>query len=267
MRRFLGGILGLLLFMACQDTPDGIIPQKQMANVLTDLHLIEGYLVSIPHDSMRQVARQYYQSLYDKYGTDSVGLYNSIEYYSNDPAVLNNMYKTVEYRLQKLEKEEQDKSEAIIRAQFVADSVRNAHVMDSIRRVTTDSARLKWSRTLLLADTVGKQADTVGKPADTTHATDSLALAQRRLQRAQRQDYLLQFLGNSRFELPFMSHDLPNGIMPVPPEIRRTPVIERDVKAVPMERAVPLELEDKAIVAPTLKPTRPLNNVRPGKRQ
>lgn len=191
MRWFLRGIVGLLFMVGCSSAPKGVIPERRMTGVLTDLHLLEGYLVSMQQDSMRLVAKQYYQAFYDRHDIDSATLYQSISYYSSKPAVLNTIYAEVQQGLEALEKEEQDKENAKIRERYTIDSLESARLRDSTQRIALDSLRLKFSkRFVFMVDTMA--TDSLGQPGGTSW------------QWQQGQDYLMRFLGQGLLTLPYL---------------------------------------------------------------
>ncbi|WP_051292653.1 DUF4296 domain-containing protein [Olivibacter sitiensis] len=250
MRRFLGGLLALLLITACRDAPKDVIAKRKMVNVLTDLHLIEGYLMSMPQDSMQLVAKQYYQAIYDKYGTDSAGLYNSIAYYSNDPTELDKIYEKVQSRLTDMEQQEQSKMDAKIRKQFVADSIRSAYIADSVRRVALDSVRLKWSNKLVFIDSTDLAvADTL------TGRSDSLPPIAARERWLHQQDRMLHYLGVGKLIMPVSYDSAKGGVVPSNPSVSINN--GSDKKVLPKDVPTPVMLDGKP-AASSLGPNKPV---------
>ena len=54
-----------------EQIPEGVIPAKQMPGVLTDMHLADGQLASLPVDSARMRRDVYYDAVFQRYGIDS----------------------------------------------------------------------------------------------------------------------------------------------------------------------------------------------------
>jgi len=151
MSRLFIGILFLLSIASCQKEtlPKGVVPQKLMVPLLFDFHLAEGYISSLPLDSSRLMARNYYHAVFKKYGTDSARFHQSLMYYSKQPGVMNQIYTEVQKRLQTLQQTEQAKLDSANRKVFLADSLRSAQVKDSIFRLATDSLYFKLSKYLI----------------------------------------------------------------------------------------------------------------------
>ncbi|GAA4792408.1 hypothetical protein GCM10023231_20650 [Olivibacter ginsenosidimutans] len=150
MSRLIIGIFALALWIACEGNkvPKDIIPQKQMLPLLCDFHLAEGYISSLPIDSSRLLANRYYASVFKKYHTDSAGFHKSLLYYSKQPGVLDQLYIDVQKKLQQMQKDEQALIDAKMRKIFVADSIKNAHVKDSLNKIKSDSVNLRLSKSL-----------------------------------------------------------------------------------------------------------------------
>ncbi|WP_256013019.1 DUF4296 domain-containing protein [Desertivirga xinjiangensis] len=129
MRRLLVLFFIFIFFEACNSgkTPDGIIPQEAMIDVLTDMHLADGYTSSLI-DTPQIVA--VYQSLYKTHGIDSLKFMKSLSFYSKDPVRLKEMYGQVESRLSVMEKDEQKKEEIKRKQQ----EKRDKQIADSLKR-------------------------------------------------------------------------------------------------------------------------------------
>ena len=107
MKRLLALFFLINFFIACNSdrVPDGIIERDQMVNVLMDIHLADGYSSVNYGDPNRQKIGVLYSAIYKKYGTDSVKVRKSLNYYTQHPDVLQSMYEQINSRLQVLEKE------------------------------------------------------------------------------------------------------------------------------------------------------------------
>lgn len=151
MSRLLIGFLVLILLATCNTDkkPPGIVDRKRMVPLLSDFHLAEGYLSSLPQDSSRLMANNYYASVFSKYGTDSIGFNKSLVYYSKDPTVLNQIYTEVQQRLQQMQKDQQALVDAKMRKIYVVDSIRGAFVRDSLNTIKMDSINYKLTENLM----------------------------------------------------------------------------------------------------------------------
>lgn len=147
MQRFLGILLSFILLAGCQsDRPKSIIDEKVMTDLLLDIHLVDGYLYTWSSDSSLIKSADFIEGIYQHYGTDSVTVRQSLEYYARHPQELNKIYTEVDSRLKEMELSVREVSDKRYRDIYVADSIRNAFVADSLRKIQTDSvnyARLK----------------------------------------------------------------------------------------------------------------------------
>ena len=113
MNRFITILTLLLLFLYSCTQPEQkfqkseLIAAKDLVPVLYDLHLADGLL------SLSEVRNDYndmdslgqYSSILESYGYSLKQLNNTMEYYSNDPETLNEIYETVITQLAELESE------------------------------------------------------------------------------------------------------------------------------------------------------------------
>lgn len=108
MKRLLLLFFIIIFLNACKsdDRPEGVLGKDEMIEVLTNVHLADGYASALYTDSSRNKIAAMYQSIYKKYNTDSVGIRRSLEYYSRNPAELKTMYETIVKDLESLEKEQ-----------------------------------------------------------------------------------------------------------------------------------------------------------------
>ena len=97
MRNFLYIVFLFLLISGCKPgIPKQIIQPDQMSGILADIHIIDGYVSSIPSsDSAKKVAASYYNGIYKKYGVDSASYAKSMAYYNSAPKVLDEIYTKV----------------------------------------------------------------------------------------------------------------------------------------------------------------------------
>lgn len=150
MTRLLIGIFVSIILVACHTdkTPKDVVARKDMVALLSDFHLAEGYISSLPLDSSRLVAKGYYAAVFKKHHTDSVGFHKSLLYYAKSPNVLDQIYIEVQQKLQQLQSTEQGILDAKMRKVFVADSIKNAAITDSLDKIKTDSVNWKLTKNL-----------------------------------------------------------------------------------------------------------------------
>jgi len=86
----------MVFFAACKQdkTRAGIIPESRMITLLTEVHIIDGSLYTLPQapDSLYKYGMGKYLALFKKYHTDSTQFKKSMSYYAMQPAELLKMY-------------------------------------------------------------------------------------------------------------------------------------------------------------------------------
>jgi hypothetical protein len=89
----------LIFLIACggKKTPEGIIGQEKMVNLLTDIHIVDGSMYSVLQmpDSLYKYGADKYFTIFKKYHTDSVQFKNSFRYYADNPEKLQAMYEQI----------------------------------------------------------------------------------------------------------------------------------------------------------------------------
>lgn len=113
MKRLLLLFFIIIFLNACKsdDRPEGILGKEEMIDVLTSVHLADGYANALYADSNRNRIAALYGAIYKKHNTDSVGIRKSLEYYSRNPAELKVMYETIIKDLENIEKEQRQMEE------------------------------------------------------------------------------------------------------------------------------------------------------------
>ncbi|TZF84461.1 DUF4296 domain-containing protein [Pedobacter sp. BS3] len=140
MRRLIVLFLLVNFIISCSSdrTPGGIMKQKQMTDLLVDIHLADGYLMQLNTDSANKVAPSLYGTVFKKHGTDSLRFVNSLKYYSEKPDILDTIYKQVSSRIDKMQSEEQKREEEKRRkeAAIIArkDSIERVRKADSLKK-------------------------------------------------------------------------------------------------------------------------------------
>jgi len=101
MHRLIISIIVLIFSLsACRQTASqGQLSKADMANLLTDIHLVDGYMNTLPIDSSRKVVSGLYTELFKKYNTDSATFKKSLEFYSKDTKEYAEIYTKVEANL------------------------------------------------------------------------------------------------------------------------------------------------------------------------
>jgi len=141
MTRFFLLICCVALFSACKPgIPKDIVQPDKMEKILFDIHLIDGYVSSIPtSDSARKVSAPIYKGIFKKYGIDSATHAKSMAYYYNHPDVLSKMYdrisekmgKTRDTETKKRQKEEKIKLAKAAKLQKATEK----RIIDSLKKI------------------------------------------------------------------------------------------------------------------------------------
>jgi hypothetical protein len=134
-------------FMSCSessDAPKPLLTMPQTAQVLTDIHIVNGSLYNVTNqpDSILKHGMGLYLDVFKINHTDSATFRKSLQYYSLHPDVLLVIYEGVARRLnKKLDSLKKIKAhiEAVKRKDphFKADSIKAKHKADSIATVRT----------------------------------------------------------------------------------------------------------------------------------
>ncbi len=130
-RLIFGFILLFFITSSCKKgLPQGILKEDTMAELLGEVHVLDGYLTTIPIDSAKRLRDPLYNELFTKYGLDSVSFTKNIDYYYGNPDLSVATYDQVI-------KDLQAKESAFVKE----DSIRNAIFSDSIRMVNFQNMR------------------------------------------------------------------------------------------------------------------------------
>ncbi|WP_428653269.1 DUF4296 domain-containing protein [Runella sp.] len=98
-------LFSFLLF-GCQDEPDipaGTVSEAKMAQILTDIHIIEarvGRLALTSLDSSTIITEHLKLQVFKKYGVDSATYNRSYKFYSTNPIYLERIYDIVVKQLE-----------------------------------------------------------------------------------------------------------------------------------------------------------------------
>ena len=97
MKRLLWMVaVSIMLFSCKEKAPKGIIEPERLQKILYDIHIVDGYISSVPgQDSARKVAASYYSGIYKKFNTDSAQYNRSLNYYYAHPKELSEIYSNI----------------------------------------------------------------------------------------------------------------------------------------------------------------------------
>lgn len=86
----------ILVCSACGKSgrPEGVLTEKQMVNVMTELYLAEekANQLSIPYDSIKEIFPMLSAAAFDKTGVSDSVFRKSLDYYMSEPEKLENIY-------------------------------------------------------------------------------------------------------------------------------------------------------------------------------
>ncbi|WP_156306768.1 DUF4296 domain-containing protein [Sphingobacterium endophyticum] len=127
MHRLILGLLPLFFIsISCKkNVPEGILSQEDMVELMTEVHILDGYISNIPVDSAKKVIDPLYEQIFDKFGIDSTTFNKNVNYYFGNPALTSKTYDQVVKRLEQKE-----------RGFYSRDSLINIHTQDSVNKVT-----------------------------------------------------------------------------------------------------------------------------------
>jgi DNA polymerase sigma len=87
------------LFYACEpdNKPKDLIEEKKMILIMTDLHIMDGYMSTIIYsDTTKRNTKNLYATIYKTHKTTQKSYEESLKYYSRKPALLDTMYNKVQ---------------------------------------------------------------------------------------------------------------------------------------------------------------------------
>lgn len=129
------------LMISCNKSkPKGILSEKTMVNLMTDVHLVDGYLNTLSTDSTRKVIDGLYEQVFEKYDIDSTTFKTNVTYYLSNPIISTDIYEQVTKNLNVYEADYRR-----------TDSLRNARMSDSVS-VAQRYERLKDAAHKLILD-------------------------------------------------------------------------------------------------------------------
>jgi Domain of unknown function (DUF4296) len=101
MNRIFYFIIISICFYACKPgIPKDILQPDKMQQVLIDIHLVDGYISTLPSlDTAKKVGSSFYKGIYKKYDIDSAIYNTSINYYYKHPDLMKKMYDSISVKL------------------------------------------------------------------------------------------------------------------------------------------------------------------------
>jgi hypothetical protein len=101
MQKYISLFFSVLLFLtACNNEkpPKDVLDQKAMISLLTDVHLTDGTIYTVPQvpDSMYKYAHAKFVEVFKKHHTTDAVFKNSLKYYSKRPEQIQEIYTQVE---------------------------------------------------------------------------------------------------------------------------------------------------------------------------
>lgn len=135
-------IISLLffLFSSCKkNKPEGILSEKDFEELMTKVHILDGYIGTIPIDSARKVIDPLYNQLLEKYKLDTLSFDKNVDYYMGNPNLTAETYGNIVKNLEVQEKEFYKK-----------DSIRNAIFQDSVSRVMMMTRKMDLANQMIL---------------------------------------------------------------------------------------------------------------------
>ena len=91
-------LLGMMIIVlsACgkRKRPEGILSEKQMVNVMTELYLVEekANRLPVPQDSIKRIFPLFSAKTFEKVGVPDTVFRKSLDYYMSEPEKLENIY-------------------------------------------------------------------------------------------------------------------------------------------------------------------------------
>jgi len=212
MHRLILGLLPLFFIsISCKkQVPEGILSQQDMVELMSEVHILDGYIANIPVDSAKKVIDPLYEELFTKFGIDSSSFNKNINYYYGNPGLTVKVYDEVVKNLEKKE-----------RNFYSQDSLKNIITQDSINRVV----RLQRNLEVMNNRIINAAAD-----------SSELTIAER-TRRLYEPVGLMRFWEKNLLQKPENKAVAP----PVVPNIPTVPATETPVQEMPVE----MQLQEK----------------------
>lgn len=113
-------LVAIFAFVACEEPvvpkPENLIKEKQMIEMLADIHLAEATFTRFRYDTTMQhsTSTDFYYSILDKYQVPDTLFEQSFVYYASTPKSFEEMYRKVMNKLSALEQEYSGRKEELL---------------------------------------------------------------------------------------------------------------------------------------------------------
>ncbi len=91
-------IIPMLLMVACDNRPKGVLSQGKMEDVLYDYHLMQGIIDELPVNEREEKAQDYINAVFEKHGITEAQFDSSIVYYNRHTKELHEIYNNLKNR-------------------------------------------------------------------------------------------------------------------------------------------------------------------------
>ena len=137
MHKYIKLFFFVLIFLAaCKgaNTPDGIIKKEQMANLLTEIHIVDGGMYNVMQvpDTLYKYGTGKYFAVFKKYHTDSAQFRKSFKFYSTNPDMLQSIYEQVTINI----KQKSDSLNKVNQKQIEKDNKRRTDSLSKLPKTT-----------------------------------------------------------------------------------------------------------------------------------
>ena len=96
-------LIGSIFISSCSRRPKGVLNQKEMENLMVDLHVLEGSLRASGYSYHNEDEKNiYYRTLLDKYGISQVEFDSCLSWYTRHPKQFERIYANVISRIEAL---------------------------------------------------------------------------------------------------------------------------------------------------------------------
>jgi hypothetical protein len=126
----------LIFLAACKEakTPNGIIQQARMTDLLTEIHIVDGSMYNVMQlpDTLYKYGSNKYLAMFKKYHTDSIQFKKSFKYYSSNPELMQSIYEQITKNI----KTKSDSVTKLNNAQVAKDNKRKTDSLNKLPKPT-----------------------------------------------------------------------------------------------------------------------------------
>lgn len=143
IRRFVGFLGIIFLLSSCVEkkqevleVPKVLITEEDMAEILSEVQLIEAYLNQIPYSKRGKNDSDYvyFPLLFEKYKISKTDFLENLAYYSHNEETISSIYDKTIIRLNKLKAKDLE-----IRLEMKLDSIRQDSIQKELEKIKHDS--------------------------------------------------------------------------------------------------------------------------------